>query len=510
MKDGACLRPPGDVKNTYTSVKAPFPKTNFIYYLKSSETKIILMKKLTFLFLTLSFVFHLKAQESKSPSPIIFICDASGSMMGKVQGKTKMEIATSVLSASVSNLPGDQKVGLVAYGHRRKEDCKDVEFLVDVESGTKAQVTQSLKNIRPLGRTPLALSASQVINKLRATKMKATIILVTDGIESCNGNICDVINAAKKEGIDFRLHIIGFGLKAAETEQLRCAAKAGDGQYYDAANADRLTDVLSEATSADVDKPSKNFSVYTIKNGKPIDAIIKAYKGGTKTVITSTRTYADTGFLYLPAGTYDLDVKPLEHSDVNAILVSDVRSFDNKVTHQTVSFDASKIQVSAFNNGEGWDAVVKVFAKDGKIVSSGRTYGRPSVYEINPGVYDVEVMALALQGTGVVHRMENITIKAGETKTIEHNFKTGIAMIGAQNAKELVDAVVNIADSKTKKNVSSGRTYTTENSNPKKFMLTPGTYEVTLTAVGASYKGKKQTFTIMVKEGETVEKIINF
>jgi Ca-activated chloride channel homolog len=467
------------------------------------------MRKIIFLLYALSFVFHLNAQDNTTPSPIIFICDASGSMMGQIQGKTKMEIATSVLSASVNNLPENQKVGLVAYGHRKKDDCKDVEFLVDVESGTKTQVNQSLKSIKALGRTPLALSATQVIDKLRNAKMKATIILVTDGIESCNGNICNVITAAKKEGIDFRLHIIGFGLKAGETEQLRCAAKAGGGQYYDAANAGGLSEVLNEATAADVDKPLKNFSVYAIKNGKPIDALVKAYKAGTKTDVTSVRTYSDTGFLYLTAGTYDLEVTPLENSDVEAVVVPGVKSFDNKIAHQTVSFDASKIQVTTSNNGGGWNAVVKVLSKDGKTISSGRTYGKPKVYEINPGVYDVEITAMVIEGMETTHRMENVTISAGETKALEHNFKSGIAMVGAKSAKGLVDAGVNIKNNKTKQSMANGRTYTSASSNPKKFILTPGTYEVTITAF-KEFNGKKQTFTMVVKEGATTEQVINF
>jgi len=124
--------------------------------------------------------------------------------------------------------------------------------------------------------TPLAYAASQVIDGLRKSKKKATIILITDGIESCNGNICEVVTAAKKEGIDFRLHIVGFGLKANENEQLRCAANAGEGKYYDAADASGLSDVMNDATAETVDKPKGNVSVYAVKNGVAIDAWVKA------------------------------------------------------------------------------------------------------------------------------------------------------------------------------------------------------------------------------------------
>ncbi|HRI85642.1 MAG TPA: hypothetical protein PK536_09385 [Ignavibacteria bacterium] len=63
-----------------------------------------------------------------SPSPIIFIYDASGSMWDQISGKSKMEIASEVLKNSVNGLPENQRIGLVAYGHRTKGDCEDVEF----------------------------------------------------------------------------------------------------------------------------------------------------------------------------------------------------------------------------------------------------------------------------------------------------------------------------------------------------------------------------------------------
>ena len=283
------------------------------------------MRLITLLLLTFTFTWQGIAQDTEAPSPIIFICDASGSMWGQMQGKAKMEIASEVLSTAVNNLPDNQKIGLVAYGHRKKGDCKDVEFLVDVVNGTKSEINSALQSIKPLGMTPLAYSATLVINQIRASKTKATIILVTDGIESCDGSICEVVKAAKKEGIDFRLHIIGFGLKAEETEPLKCAAGAGDGQYYNAADASGLGNVLNEATSETIDKPKGNVSVYAVKNGIAIDAWVKAYDVIGKGAPISVRTYQDTVYFYLPPSKYDFEVKPLEGSDVNMVTVSGVQ-----------------------------------------------------------------------------------------------------------------------------------------------------------------------------------------
>lgn len=468
------------------------------------------MKKLLILLFAFTFSLELQSQDSGTPSPIIFIYDASGSMWDQIDGRTKMDIASSVMTTSVNNLPENQKIGLVAYGHRNKGDCKDVEFLVNVEDGSKEFVNKSLAELKPLGSTPLAYSVSQVIEKLRNTKMKATVILVTDGNESCGGNICDVVNAAKKDGIDFRMHIIGFGLKDGDTEQLKCAAKAGDGEYYDAADAGGLGDVLSQATSTTVDESAGNFSVFAIKNGQAIDAHVKILNAGTSTVVNSKRTYKDTAYIFLPPGTYDLVVVPLENSDVSDLNVFGVQTFEDKVTHRTISFDGAKININTLNNGEGWDAVVKIYSKEtGKNVSGGRTYGKPTEYDIDPGIYDVELTAMVIDGEANKVRIENVEVIVGEVKNVEHNFQSGIAFIGANSSGGLVDATVNIVDLNTKKSVAAGRTYTTRESNPKKFLLSPGNYEVSLKAL-KEHKGKTQSFNLEVKAGETIEKITNF
>jgi len=464
------------------------------------------MKQLATTMCLLLFTFQLLAQ-SEAPSPIIFIYDASGSMWGKMQGKTKMEIATDVLSIAVENLPASQNVGLVAYGHRRKGDCIDVETLVPMENSSKSTITSALKSIKPLGMTPLAYSATQVIDGLRKSKKKATIILVTDGIESCNGNICDVVTAAKKEGIDFKLHIIGFGLKAGETEQLKCAAKAGDGQYYDAADANGLTDVLNEATEKTVDKPKGNVSVYAIKNGKAIDAVVKVYDVVAKRAPINVRTYQDTAYFYLPPSKYNFEVSPLEGSDVKMVTVEGIQSFEDKIVHQTISFDGGKIGITTTNNTKNWDCLVKVVDANGKVAASLRTYDTPKEVEVNPGNYKVIIQALGeMKGMETYVEIDNVAVNASATQPITYNFSSGKAFIDAKADGNSIDSVVTIDDSTSGKNVAGGRTY----NRGKEFLLNPGTYNVKVAPLG-NYKDRKaQTTTIEVKNGETITKTITF
>ncbi len=466
------------------------------------------MKKIALLLVVFCFSFNLNSQE-KSTSPILFIYDASGSMWGKLQDKTKKEIAANVLTNTVNNLPAKQNVGLLVYGHRKKGDCDDIEYLVDLSNNSKDKVIKAVKSVNALGKTPLARSATRAINSLKESNTRATIILITDGIESCDGNICDVVSKAKLEGIDFKIHIVGFGLKDGEKEQLKCAARAGDGHYYDATDAGGLGEMLSEAISETVDSPKGNFSIYAVKNGQPVDAWVKAVRTGTDDEVDVARTYRDTSFLSLPAGKYDLIIKPLENTRIKGTIIS-VEIVEGVIGHETVSFDGGKINITTTNNDEGWDCTSKVMTQSGEIVGGSRTYGRPQLVEVNEGIYDIEVAALKLKGLETKYKIEDVKVESGKTIDVTHNFKSGIALIGVTSGSALVDAVVAIKEKKSKRGVAGSRTYTSASSNPREFMLNPGIYEVSVSAVKKEHAGKKETFTIEVKQGETVTKIINF
>ncbi|MEX0288373.1 MAG: VWA domain-containing protein [Flavobacteriaceae bacterium] len=466
------------------------------------------MKKLLPILFFFCLFSKLGAQEQASP--ILFIYDASGSMWGPLEGKTKKEIASDVLSTTVGNLPENQKVGLIAYGHRTKGDCDDIEYMVDLANTAKDKLTNAVKEINPKGKTPLARSTTMAINSLKESNTKATIILITDGIESCDGAICKVVSDAKANGIDFKLHIVGFGLKEGEKEQLKCAAIAGDGNYYDAANAAGLGEVLTEATNQTVDEPEGNFSIYTTKNGEAVDAWVKVKDASTKKDTDAARTYRDTAFVYLPPGKYELEIKPLEQTDITATTIT-IEMQEGETKHQDISFDSGILNVSALNNGEGWDATVRaVYAGTTRQAAVSRTYGKAVDLELNPGLYDVNILILQVKGTATKYTIEQVEVKPKETTPISHAFESGVAMIGVQTSSgDLIDATVNFDEVTSGKNVAGGRTYTSSKNNPRKFILNPGTYRVKIVTLGA-HKGNSDTFSITVKAGETVEKIITY
>lgn len=466
------------------------------------------MKSLLSSLATLFLFFNLNAQER--PSPILFIYDASGSMWGQMEDKTKKEIASDVLGVAVGRLPDNQNIGLIAYGHRKQGDCDDIEYMVSLSNSSKGAITNAVNSLNPTGKTPLARSAILAINSLKETNTKATIILITDGIESCDGDLCQVVTNAKADGIDFKLNIVGFGLKQAEKEQLICAANEGNGKYYDADDSAGLGDVLTEATIATIDKPNGNFSVFAVKNGEPVDAWVKPQNSITGLELNGARTYRDTAFVYLPSGKYDIEIRPLENSDIPGTTVS-VEMKEGETRHQDINFDGGTLEVSTTNNGEPLDGIVKMFdEKTGKVVANTRTYGRSQKMEVPAGLYKITYSAIGIEGTATNAEVIGVKVIANSTGSISHDFKSGIALIGVETTSgELIDSTVNFHEISTGKNVAGRRTYTSESSNPRKFILTPGEYEVKIVTLG-NHKGKSDSFSLKIEEGKTVEKIISF
>ena len=62
---------------------------------------------------------------------LLFILDASGSMWGRIDDTPKISVAKEVMTDLVRGLPAGSNAGLLAYGHRRKGDCSDIESLVE-------------------------------------------------------------------------------------------------------------------------------------------------------------------------------------------------------------------------------------------------------------------------------------------------------------------------------------------------------------------------------------------
>ena len=58
-------------------------------------------------------------------------------MWGQIDGKPKLEIARDTLRTVLQTMPADLELGLMAYGHREKGTCDDIELIVPPAAGTR-------------------------------------------------------------------------------------------------------------------------------------------------------------------------------------------------------------------------------------------------------------------------------------------------------------------------------------------------------------------------------------
>ena len=180
---------------------------------------------------------------------IEFVFDASFSMYGQWQSGMKMDIAKKMLSefldsmANVDNL----EIALRCYGHqhglRPERDCKDSKLEVPFGKNTIPAIKAKLKTIVPKGTTPIAYSLEQCGDDFptsSSAKVRNIIILITDGIEECDGDPCAVSLALQKKGIILKPFIIGIGLDQSFLNSFGCI-----GKFYDASSESTFKNILN-------------------------------------------------------------------------------------------------------------------------------------------------------------------------------------------------------------------------------------------------------------------------
>ncbi len=174
----------------------------------------------------------------------IIVLDASGSMWGQIDGRAKLEVAREALGSVLAGLDPATEIGLMAYGHREKGSCTDIELVVPPAAGTGPAISAAANAMKFLGKTPLTDAVRQAASELKSTEAKATVILITDGIETCEADPCALGTELEASGVDFTAHVVGFGLTAEEGATVACLAENTGGKYIEAKDAGGLVDAL--------------------------------------------------------------------------------------------------------------------------------------------------------------------------------------------------------------------------------------------------------------------------
>lgn len=119
------------------------------------------------------------------------------------------------------------------------------ELLAPLGSDPPA-LAAALDRVIPMGNIPLTEAIRQAILNLRDREGNVSVVIVSDGEETCGGDPCQAARIARESGVGLRIHVIGFDVTPQETGQLTCIAEAGGGRYFQVANAQELTEALAE------------------------------------------------------------------------------------------------------------------------------------------------------------------------------------------------------------------------------------------------------------------------
>src|SRR3989344_305484 len=333
------------------------------------------------------------------PTRVILVLDASGSMWGKVEGKTKIEIARETIAGLMKDWDPAIELGLMAYGHRREGDCKDIELLIPAGKTDPKRIVSTVDTLKPKGKTPLSDAVKQAAEILNYRKTKATVILVSDGMESCNADPCAVGAALKKAGADLTVHVVGFDVKKEERTGLVWLAKNTGGQFFAAKDATELKAAL--ATAVKQAKQSPNVTIIAIprQGAKPFEStdyvsIHSLGPDGKPAEKQIAGNHGNPTRFALPAGRYQAKVKV-----GNGSAAADFEVKPEKTTELTVVVGVGKVRITAVPKpgAKPFKSTnyVGVFplGPDGKPAPKQLTgnYGNPTEFTLPAGRYQAEV-----------------------------------------------------------------------------------------------------------------------
>ena len=401
------------------------------------------LKNIAFLF-TLLFCFaQADAQSVPQKTRILFVFDASQSMYGRWDLGQKMQIATKLLREIVDSLKSAEnvEVALRVYGHQNNvtsdgRNCKDTKLEVPFSAKNHEKIIDKLGSIRPKGTTLIAYSLEQAAYDFPDDKnARNVIILITDGIEECDGDPCAVSLALQKRGVILKPFVIGMGLEPEVIDAFKCV-----GNYYDATSEATFKDVLGIVISQALNNTTAQVNLLDELN-RPTETNVPMtfYDSFSKQIrynfvhTIDSRGNPDT-LPIDPLGSYDLvvhTIPPVGKKDIKLIAGK----------HTTIAVDAPQgnleLKMNGFNEYKDLKSIVRKEGEVEVLVVQDFDY----VQKYITGKYDLEILTLPrtyIKGVNIAQsRTTTVEIPQAGLATISLSSK-GYGSVFQQKGEELV------------------------------------------------------------------------
>ncbi|MBR7951153.1 VWA domain-containing protein [Microvirga sp. STR05] len=346
---------------------------------------------------------------------ILFLLDASGSMLAPWEGRPRMEVAKSLLAKMVDSLNAypNLELGLRAYGHmhgREENNCEDSKLEVPFAPKNAGAIKARLKSIEPKGNTPITYSLLQSAGDFPTDKTaRNVLILITDGLESCKGDPCATSVALQRKHVFLKPFVIGIGAEREFGKQLECL-----GQYYNAADVKTFRTILNDVVAQTLAKTTVAINL-TDAGGKPVESNVNMTFLNN---ITGQPEYNYVHYRDTQGKPDALDIDALQSYDLVINTVPPVRQ-------ENLPIKPGKANVLTYKTPQGtlWLQSPNMTANPyGKVQAVVRARGSAATVVALPfgtrqkllaGDYEVEVLTLPRQ----THRL---TVKQGREATITY------------------------------------------------------------------------------------------
>ncbi|MBL9074563.1 VWA domain-containing protein [Tabrizicola sp.] len=373
----------------------------------------------------------------------IIVLDASGSMWGQIDGRPKLEIAREALGSVLSGLDPATEIGLMAYGHREKGSCEDIELVVPPAAGTAQAITDAANAMKFLGKTPLTEAVRRAAAELKSTEEKATVILITDGIETCEADPCALGAELEASGVDFTAHVVGFGLTAEEGATVACLAENTGGKYIQAKDAGSLVEALKTTVAVVEPEPVPEPEPTPMVLEKNFDPVIVLAEGQPEPADEIVDDAYVTLRLVLPDGALSDETISVYGRQTELVPPGTYRMFtelnDAKAEQEvTITADALAQPVANLNAGV---LNLKLYAYQGGEIASEAFWEVRGPNDVSESGYGQALHVFPageysfLASLGAAKVEETLTFEAGKQIDKDVIIGTGLAVVDATYAE---------------------------------------------------------------------------
>ena len=197
-------------------------------------------------------------EHKTDPVSVLILLDVSQTMKYGMDGEIfsklepKIEVARRVLRETVAVVPPHVKLGLRTFGggvtHNDDVDCHQTALLVPIGEGNHKSIVRVADAAQPAGVTPLAYALSQAPDDFQDIHGIRRIVLISDGMDSCNGNPCEFVRRLSILGYKMKIDVVGIGPKHENSRKgLDCISRISGGKSYEAETAAELAKSMKES-----------------------------------------------------------------------------------------------------------------------------------------------------------------------------------------------------------------------------------------------------------------------